>query len=121
MCWSAIIFNMEEVNLKIFLSALLGALFGSGLMAAVFYFFFTPEPYVLDLKAIINDEKAGIVQLVETNQLDSKKAADRIENFAKKLDSAISLLKQNKKVILIKDAVISGGEDITDDFREALK
>jgi len=106
--------------IKSFLSGFLGAIIGSLVVAGWFYFF-QPKPYVLDIKSIIDSEKEMILKQVEEKKLSQESAGQRINEFFDSVNEVLSEYRRSGKFILVKDAVLSGGRDITDEFREKLK
>jgi cbb3-type cytochrome oxidase subunit 3 len=106
--------------LRAFISGFLGALLG-GLVVAGWFYFFQPKPYVLDIKSIIDSEKEMILKQVEEKKLSQESAGQRINEFFDSVNEVLSEYRRSGKFILVKDAVLSGGRDITDEFREKLK
>jgi hypothetical protein len=108
------------IMLRAFISGFLGALLG-GLVVAGWFYFFQPKPYVLDIKSIIDSEKEMILKQVEEKKLSQESAGQRINEFFDSVNEVLSEYRRSGKFILVKDAVLSGGRDITDEFREKLK
>jgi hypothetical protein len=106
--------------IKSLFSGFLGAIIG-GLVVSGWLYFFQPKPYVLDIKSIIDSEKEVILKQVEEKKLSQETAGRRINEFFDSVNEVLDEYRQSGKFILVKDAVLSGGRDITDEFREKLK
>lgn len=106
--------------LRNFISGFLGAVIG-GLVVLGWLYFFQPKPYVLDIKSIIDSEKELILKQVEEKKLSQETAEKMLNEFFDNVNKALDEYRKGGEFILVKDAVLSGGRDITDEFREKLK
>jgi hypothetical protein len=104
---------------KHLISGFLGALSGSAVLAGWLYFY-SPEPYVVDVSAIINRERDKILGQVEDQKISQEEAGKELSGFLDELGLVLREYRRDGKLIVVKDAVLSGGEDITDEFAREL-
>ena len=104
---------------KTLLSGFLGAVLGSGIIA-VWLYLFSPQPYVLDIKGIVDSEREKIVKQVQEKNISQEEAGKEINAFFDDFNSVLEQYRKEGKLIMVKDAVVSGGRNITDEFKRKL-
>src|ERR1700752_3172154 len=101
--------------LKSLLSGFIGAVFGGGIIA-VWLYLFSPQPYVLDMKGIIDSEREKIVKQVQEKNISQEEAGKEINAFFDDFNNVLEEYRKQGKLIMVKDAVVSGGKDISNEF-----
>jgi hypothetical protein len=106
--------------LKSILSGFLGAVIGGAVIAGWLYFF-SPQLYVLDVKGIIDSEREKIVKEMQDKTISQEEAGNEINAFFDDFNSVLKEYRKKGKLIMVKDAVLSGGKDISDEFKGKLQ
>ena len=106
--------------LKSILSGFLGSIIGGAIIAGWLYFF-SPELYVLDIKGIIDSEREKIVKERQDETISHEEAEKEINAFFDDFNSVLKEYRKKGKLIMVKDAVLSGGKDISDEFKAKLE
>ncbi|HWP91766.1 MAG TPA: TrbI F-type domain-containing protein [Thermodesulfobacteriota bacterium] len=106
--------------LKSILSGFLGAVIGGAVVAGWLYFF-SPELYILDIKGIIDSEREKIVKEMQDETISQEEAGKEINAFFDEFNSVLKEYRKKGQLIMVKDAVLSGGKDISDEFKGKLE
>ena len=106
--------------LKSILSGFIGALIGGAVIAGWLHFF-SPELYVLDIKGIIDTERERIVKEMQAETISQEEAGKEINAFFDDFNSVLKEYREKGRLIIVKDAVLSGGKDISDEFKGKLE
>ena len=106
--------------LKSILSGFIGALIGGAVVAGWLYFF-PPQLYVLDIKRIIDSEREKIVKEMQDETISQEEAGNEINAFFDDFNNVLKEYREKGKLIMVKDAVLSGGKDISDEFKAKLE
>ena len=106
--------------LRSLLSGFLGSVIGGAVIAGWLYFF-SPEFYVLDIKGIIESERERIVKEMQNETISQEEAGKEINAFFDEFNSVLKEYREKGKLIMVKDAVLSGGKDISDEFKGKLE
>ena len=106
--------------LRSLLSGFLGAAIGGGVIAGWLHFF-SPELYVLDIKGIIDSEREKIAKEMQDQTISQEEAGKEINAFFDAFNSVLKEYREKGRLIMVKDAVLSGGKDISDEFKAKLE
>ena len=106
--------------LKSLLSGFLGAVIGAMVVTGWLYFF-SPQLYVLDIKGIIDSERERIAKEMQDETISQEEAGKEINAFFDDFNSVLKEYRRERKLIMVKDAVLSGGKDISDEFKGKLQ
>lgn len=105
--------------IKSLISGFVGAILGGGIIA-VWLYFFSPQSYVLDIKGIIDSEREKVLKQVEEKNVSQEEAGKKINAFFDDFNNVLEHYRKQGRLILVKDAVLSGGKNITDEFKRKL-